>query len=58
MNLPAIFLIVIFVAVLFAAIRKSRRANPEQSSTEMHPDNFKKPPIERVEHRYGKQEID
>jgi len=41
--------IVLFLVILFVAVRKSRRANPEQSSTEMHPDNFKKPTIERVE---------
>lgn len=38
-----------FVLVLIFAVIKSRRANPEQSATEMHPDNFKKPRIEMTE---------
>ena len=58
MNWLPVVLIVSFVAVLFAAVFKSRRANPEQSSTEMHPDNFKKPTIERVENHLGHQDSD
>jgi len=50
MNIAVISGIVLFVIILFAAVIKSRRANPEESTTQMHPDNFKKPVIEKAEY--------
>jgi len=58
MYWPGILIIVLFLVLLLAAVLKTRRANPEQSSTEMHPDNFSKPKIERVEPQPGKKKND
>jgi hypothetical protein len=55
MNFVVIFAILLFVVILYIAVIKIRRANPEQSATEMHPDNFQKPKIERVEKEKNSQ---
>ena len=48
MNTLILSVVIFFVIILCIAVIKSRRANPEQSATEMHPDNFKKPKVEKV----------
>lgn len=50
-NYLIIGLIVLFILILFMAIIKARKINPEKSGTEMHKSNFKKPEIENVEKR-------
>ena len=42
-------LVFALMAGVVVAVFKARRANREQSSLTMHPDNFKKPGIEQVE---------
>jgi len=49
MNTITIIGGIVFLLILVAAVIRSRRANPEQNSGEIHPVNYKKPKIERVE---------
>ena len=51
MNLIFIIGMALFIIIIVFAVFKSRSANPEQSSSEMHPGNFKKPKIEKVEEK-------
>jgi hypothetical protein len=55
MNNIVIIAIILFVIFLFIAVIRVRRANPKQSATDMHPSNFEKSRIERVEKNINQQ---